>query len=256
VTENSLLVTGASSEIGRALIRRLAQRPDCPLILAHYRNGAGSIRELQADLGGDGRIVPLQADFHDPAAVAQMAERVLADFGPPRAVVHLPATPLRYERFRKMDWARLEEDFAIQVHSITILLQKILPELRRSLAAAETKPGKAHIVFVLSSVTLGLPPKHLTSYTVVKSALLGLMRSLAVEYGAEGVNVNAVSPSMVETQFLREIPALAVESAAQAHPLRRNATPEDICGAIEFLLSSSADFLNGVNLPVAGGLLV
>jgi 3-oxoacyl-[acyl-carrier protein] reductase len=183
-----------------------------------------------------------------------MAHRILAEFGPPRGIVHLPAARMRYERFPKMDWARLQEDLTIQVHSIATLLQACLPKLRQSpLPDLPPKTPDARIVFVLSSVTLGLPPKYLTAYTVVKCALMGLMRSIAVEYAQ--VRINAISPSIVETQFLREIPAKAVEMAAGSHPLGRNAAVEDVCGLIAFLLSREADYIHGVNIPVTGGLI-
>ena len=257
MAEQTVLVTGGSSDIGRALIARLCQRAGCPLILAHYFKGADSIREIPVPESVTGRIVPIQADLREPASVSEMARRILVDYGAPRHIVHLPAARLRYERFQKIDAQRLHEDLAIQVDSIVTLLQAFLPELRRPPSPESPAGGvNARIVFVLSSVTLGLPPKYLTSYSVVKHALLGLMRAVAVEYGGAGIHINAVSPSMVETQFLREIPAIAIEMAAGAHPLKRNGTVNDVCGAIEFLLSGDADYINGVNLPLTGGLAV
>lgn len=255
MSDNILLVTGGSSDIGRELISRLARKRDGPLILAHCFKGGDSLRSFQASAGGS-RVVPIQADFRDPACVANMAHRILSDFGPPCRIVHLSGTSLQYERFQKLDWSRLQDDLNVQVHSIAILLQAFLPRLVRSGQTPGPKAVIARIVFLLSSVTLGLPPKHLTAYVIVKSALLGLMRSLAVEFGGQGVNINAVSPSMVETQFLRGIPQLAIESAASVHPRGRNATVEDVCGWIEFLLSEGADYVNGVNIPLTGGLTV
>jgi 3-oxoacyl-[acyl-carrier protein] reductase len=255
VAENALLITGASSEIGRALMTRFCDKPDYPTILAHSFEGTGRLHQIADRLGPRNKIIPLQADFRKQADVAEMAHRILNEYGAPRGIVHLPAKRLRYERFAKLDWSRLEADLTIQLQSIITILQILLPSLRRSPNSNPVLGGtQARIVFVLSSVTVSAPPKYLTAYTVVKSALLGLMRSLAVEYGAEGLNINAVSPSMVETQFLAEIPAKAIEMAAGANPRGRNATVDDVCGSIEFLLSDAADFINGVNIPVMGGL--
>jgi 3-oxoacyl-[acyl-carrier protein] reductase len=90
-------------------------------------------------------------------------------------------------------------------------------------------------------------------YTVVKQAQLGLMRALASEYAATGVTINAVSPSMIETRFLDDIPGLAREMSAKAAPRDRNARTEDVVGSIMYLLSSDSDFVTGIELPVTGG---
>jgi 3-oxoacyl-[acyl-carrier protein] reductase len=105
-------------------------------------------------------------------------------------------------------------------------------------------------------VTLGVPPKYLSTYTILKYAQLGLVRALAAEYGELGVSVNAVSPSMVETQLLSEVPRQIVEISQSQNPMGRNATADDVAGAIAFLLSESTGFINGVNLPVTGGSVV
>lgn len=249
------LVTGASSDIGRELVARLCRRGDSPVILAHYYQGGDSLGKVDAGAGG-ARIVPLRADFRDPAQVADLAQHILLNYGAPRRIVHLPAARLRYERFAKMDWLQLQDDMTIQVHSIVSLLKVFIPLLRRSsMPGASQDREAAKIVFVLSSVTLGLPPKYMTAYNVVKYALLGLMRSIAAEYATEGISVNAVSPSMVDTQFLKELPSKAIELAASAHPLHRNATAAEVCDSIEFLLFRGSDYMNGVNLPLTGGLL-
>ena len=105
-------------------------------------------------------------------------------------------------------------------------------------------------------MTLGLPPKYLSMYTTIKYAQLGLVRALAAEYGELGVSVNAVSPSMVETQLLSEVPRQIVELSQAQNPMGRNASADDVAGVIEFLLSPAAGFINGANIPVTGGSVV
>jgi 3-oxoacyl-[acyl-carrier protein] reductase len=115
------------------------------------------------------------------------------------------------------------------------------------------KLPRARVLFVLSSVVHGVPPKFMSMYTVAKYAQLGLMRSLAAEYASTPVRINAISPSMVETRFLEDIADAAVQMSAAANPQGRNATTADLLGAVEFLLSPASDFVHGIDIPIAAG---
>jgi 3-oxoacyl-[acyl-carrier protein] reductase len=238
VSRDVLLITGASSDIGVALIERLSRLPDPPEILAHCHSGTDRIP-------GGAYIHALEADFTSADSVQTLADTILAEYGCPVRMVHLPGLKLVYERFTKFNWDHFTRDLEIQVHSAVILLKRFLP--------AMAKHGSSRVVFVLSSVTRGVPPKFLSMYTIVKQAQLGLMRALASEYADAGVCVNAVSPGMVETRFLDNIPGTVKEMSAAAIPRRRNARPDDVVDAIEFLLSPKADYITGIELPVTGG---
>jgi NAD(P)-dependent dehydrogenase (short-subunit alcohol dehydrogenase family) len=238
-----VLVTGASSDIGIALIRKLLHAPDPPLILAHSFRGGARIDALQAEFGD--RVVPFVADFAKSESVIAMTGEIAAAYGTPTAIVHLPALRLTYERFTKLKPEHMQADLAVQVVSAVLVLQRFLPKM--------AKLPRARVVFVLSSVTHGMPPKFLSLYTMVKYAQLGLMRALAAEYAATPVRINAISPSMVQTQFLGDLPQVAVEMSAAANPLGRNAAPDDLVGALTFLLSPAADYITGVDIPIAAG---
>lgn len=241
-----ILITGASSEIGCALVQRLLAQPQPPLVLAHFCNSGDKLRALQQESGNQLQL--FAADFAQASQVNAMAERIAAEHGTPVAIIHLPALRLSYERFTRFNWDRFETDLAIQVQSAVILLQRFLPKM--------AKLPRARIVFMLSSVLHGVPPKFISAYAILKYTQLGLMRSLAAEYAATPVRINAISPTMVETQFLRDVPELAVQMSAAANPQGRNATPEDLLGAIAFLLSPGSDFIHGIDVPVAAGSVV
>jgi 3-oxoacyl-[acyl-carrier protein] reductase len=240
VSDEIVLITGASSDIGVELTRRLAGTS--ATVFAHHHKGGARLGEIAP------RVRPVAADLRDEADVRRLVETVAAA-GCPSKIVHLPGLPLRMARFPDLDWARLDDDLHLQVRSLGWILQAFLPRM-----AKEGVRGK--VVVMLSSVTLGPPPKNMAAYVVVKAALLGLVRAAAVEYAAKGISVNAVSPYTVETQFLAEVPSKYPELAADANPMKRNARAADVVAAIEFLLSDGAEFLTGVNLPVAGGSVV
>jgi 3-oxoacyl-[acyl-carrier protein] reductase len=213
-------------------------------IVAHHHGGLERLAAVK-DVDPDGRVLPMMADFSSLASVEELAASVLGTHGVPDKLVYLPGLKLRYERFSKFDLAHFDRDMTVQVRSASALLRRLVPQM--------AKKPRAKVVFVLSTVTRGAPPKFMSMYTIVKHAQLGLVRALASEYAGTGLNVNAVSPSMVETRFLDDIPGLAKEMAAQASPRGRIATPGDVVGAIEFLLSPSSDFMTGVEVPVTGG---
>ncbi len=173
-----------------------------------------------------------------------MADRIVSEVGTPSAMVHLPALRPSPERFTKFNWARFETDLAVD-ESAVILLQRFLPQMAKI-------PG-ARVVFVLSSYVHGTAPKYMSMYTTVKYAQLGLMRSLASEYASTQVRINAISPGMVETQFLADLPDVAVEMQAASNPQKRNATPSDLLGAIELLLSPASDYIQGITIPITAG---
>jgi len=244
VSRDLILVTGGSSDIGLALIRRLAGCSRAPVILAHCNSSMARVESLVASVGYDA-IHPVQGDFCSVDAVNQMAQDIIARFGTPSHLVHLAGAKLVYERFAKFNWNHFETDFQIQVRAAGLLLKTFLP--------AMSKMTSAQVVFMLSSVTRCAPPKFMTMYTIVKFAQLGMMRSLASEYAGSPVSFNAVSPGMVETRFLDNIPDFVKEASAAASPKRRNAAISEVVDVIEFLLSPQAAHLTGVEIPVTGG---
>jgi len=243
-----ILITGASSDIGIAFIRSLFGGPNAgsTVVLAHSFSGGGRIAELQAEFGPE-RLISLMADLSDPAAVSNLADQVLAH-GTPSAFLHLPALRLVTERFTKFDWERFQTDLAVQVQSAVILLKRMLPKM--------AKLPRARVIFMLSSAVHGVAPKYMSMYTTVKYAQLGLMRSLAADYASTPVRINSISPSMVDTQFLKDIAELAVQMSASANPLGRNAVPADLVGALELLLSPASDYIHGIDIPIAAGTVI
>lgn len=237
-----LLVTGASSEIGTALIQKI--EPMYDVIYAHYNNTLKNVDELKKKYGD--KIIPVQADFSDAGEVRKMIATIRESGCIPNNIVHLPATKIMNQKFHKQQWNDYEEGIQVSLHSIVEILEAFIPHM--------SKEKYGRVVLMLTSCTLNMPPKYQTSYVTVKYALLGLMKSLAVEYADKGITVNGVSPDMVETKFLANVPELIVEQNAQRNPLKRNILISDIVPIIEYLLSDSAVAVTGQNIGVTGGL--
>jgi len=109
------------------------------------------------------------------------------------------------------------------------------------------------IVAISSSCASNVPPPGMAPYVVAKSALEAYIRCLAVDYGAKGIRLNIVAPSMTDTALLSSVPERNRKLAAAQNPRRRLAEPSDIASAAAYLVSEEAGFVNGHTLFVTGG---
>jgi 3-oxoacyl-[acyl-carrier protein] reductase len=237
-----LFVSGASSDIGLALIERVAG--NYTKILCHYNRSRERIEALAEKFGSV--IEPVQADFMDVQSVAAMLERIAADGVRPDHFVHLAASAGCVNvRFAKTDWACFEREIDVTFRSGVILAHAFAPDMARA------KYGK--MVFMLTANLVWEPMKPFAAaYTASKYGLYGLMKALTAEYASKFVTVNAVSPSMTDTRFLA-IPDLVKRANADASPIKRLLTVEDVVPAFEFLLSPGADCITGQNIAVTAG---
>lgn len=236
-----LLVTGASSDVGQALIRKVAGNYD--KVLAHYCHNAEPVEALQREYGE--KIVDFQADFSDLSSVESMADEIEQLGFSPDHIVHLPALKVSAQKFHKTDPSQYLDGFHASVVSAVVLLRRLIP--------AMCKRHYGRIVIMLTSFTLNAPPKYQAPYITTKYALLGLMRDLAGEYAGKDVMVNGVSPDMIETKFLSDMPELAIQQNAANSPAGRNLTVEDVIPTFVYLLSDGAGMITGQNIGVTGG---
>lgn len=241
MSDGATLILGASSDIGLALMERLL--PGGGTIYAHYHQSRSKLDRFSAAIAS-GQMIPVEADFTQRSQIESLLDRVVAK-GSPERIVHLPAPKITHIRFSQLDWETTQREIDVQLRSIMLILGRLLP------AMAKAKRGK--VLFVLSSYVLGVPPKFMSHYITVKYALLGLMAALSSEYAEKGIGINAVSPSLTQTDFLREIPEKLVEMNAEQHPLKRNAVPADLVPLMAMLLSGESNYVSGVNIPIAGG---
>jgi 3-oxoacyl-[acyl-carrier protein] reductase len=241
VNKNHVLVVGASSAIGCEIIRQTSD--DNSVFFAHYHSGKDRLDALLTEVNS--RIVPIYADLSLEGDIDSLIESVASNVASPQKIIFVAAPALALTRFKDLTWSDFKEQLDVQLYSAFKILNRFLPVMSRE------KYGK--VVFVLSGYTLGTPPSAMAHYVTAKYALLGLMKSLASEYAGKKICINAISPSMVETNFLANIPEKIVEFTAQQHPLKRNGTPADIAPFVKFLLSEDSAFMTGVNIPVTGG---
>lgn len=236
----TLLITGASSDVGLKLLDKIAGNYD--RIWAHYCHSKEAIDML----GQSGVIFPVQADFSRADDTEKLIKTIAGSGESLDHIVHLSACKAFSQKFHKCSWQDYQDGMDTSLRSIVMILQNFLP------AMAKRKQGR--IVFMLSSSVVGIPPRGQSPYVVTKYALLGLMKTLSAEYAGKGITVNAVSPDMMETKFLEQIPDLIVEQNAKNNPMGRNIKIEEVLSAFEYFLSEETRAVTGQNIGITGGI--
>lgn len=245
-----LLVTGASSATGRALIRHVAHGYDT--IFAHYNRGEEAVRELREAVTEDARsresvthvaeIIPVQADFADADATRACIDAVLATGKRPCHIVHLSAERASWKKFAQFTWQDYQNETDVSLRTAVLLAQAFVP------AMAKAKYGR--MVFLLTAYLCGAEPKYMSPYITSKYALYGLMQNLAAEYREKNVRFNAVSPEMIDTPFVERVPEPARRFAAEQSRRGTLLSPEDVVPAIAYLLSEEAYAVTGENIYI------
>jgi len=238
------LITGASSEIGMAYIERLINTDEELTVIAVYRNLSDRLSDLIA-AEGKAEVLAIQADLSKEEDVEALLENLKDEEMVPTHILHLASANYGLSKIKQWDADRVKENMQISVYSFARICQEYLPGM------AKNKYGK--VVALLSSVTLGTPPKFASQYVTVKSALLGFLKSAAIEYADKNVNINGISPNMMNTKFLKDIDSRVVEMAADNSAKKRITEVNETVDAIEFLMSDKSTYINGENLNLSGG---
>lgn len=242
------LVTGGSRGLGAAISRALAATGHDVAVV--YRRDRGAALRLTAEIGSAGaRAMPVQADVADPDAVANAVAAVAAAWGRLDVLVHNAGPFLDQPTpVGDLDLAAWREMIEGNLSSAFYLVRAALPALRRS--------GSGRIVFIGFAGAPGAPPwPGRSAYAAAKVGLVSLMRTLSLEEAPARVTVNMVCPGDIRGRWKESGRAAAAAAAggAEAAPVGRPGTGEDVARAVAFLADPLSDFITGAVIDVAGG---
>jgi NAD(P)-dependent dehydrogenase (short-subunit alcohol dehydrogenase family) len=226
------VVTGGGSGIGQAVAQRLR---------------ADGLHVATLDLNPSDDEFAYTADVTDRAAVDTALDAIHTQLGPVTVLVNAAGLE-RFKRFTDIkfeDWQRVID---VNLNGVFHCIQAVLPDM--------IEAGWGRIVNISSSSTHSGQP-YMSPYVAAKSAVNGLTKSLALEYGPSGITVNAVPPGFIDTPMLRKSEARGLlgdtQKQIEATPVRRIGRPEDIAAACAFLISDEAGYITGQILGVNGG---
>jgi 3-oxoacyl-[acyl-carrier protein] reductase len=240
------IITGAASGMGRATAYVFA---DEGAKLALVDRSAEAVEAVAAEIrAAGGNAQAYAADLADGPAIPSLVARIRADLGPIDILVNNAGislgAPIEHERWEDA-WALT---FAVNLTAQARLIRACVDDLARN------RDGR--IVNIASTEGLGATAGN-SPYTAAKHGVIGLTRSMAVELGPRGINVNCICPGPIRTGMTAGIPDEMKDKFARRRvALKRYGDPEEVAHATLSLVLPAASFINGAHLVVDGGLMI
>ncbi|HEY3878719.1 MAG TPA: SDR family oxidoreductase [Trebonia sp.] len=238
--ERVAIVTGASRGIGLGIAAELVRHGARVCVTAR---GAEALAAAVTELGGPDVAIAVPGKADDPAHQEEVVASTIKTFGRLDMLVNNTGINPVYGPVADTDLAAAAKMFAVNVLAP-------LAWTRRARDAWMGEHGGS--VVNVSSVAGLRPSPGIGMYGVTKAALIRLTTELAVELGPR-IRVNAVAPAVVKTKFATALYEGREEEVSSAYPLKRLGMPDDIAGAVAFLLSDQASWITGQTLVLDGG---
>ncbi|MFC7679782.1 SDR family NAD(P)-dependent oxidoreductase [Paenibacillus sp. GCM10028914] len=238
------LVTGATGQLGRVMVRTLAE---CGArIVIHYHSSNKKALELQEEIKNMGREACIvQADITNEESILKMKEEIFRHFRElPHIIVANAVEQYNWTSVLEQSAADYESQFRSSVMQSVYLAQAFVP------AMIERKGGR--VIGINSECSMQNFPTQ-SAYVAGKRGMDGVYRVLAKEIGEHGITVNQVAPGWTVSERDRENGTEHSESYSASVPLKRRGTDQEIANMVAFLASDLASFTTGAFIPVCGG---
>ena len=244
VKDQVVLVSGASRGIGRALAQGFAERGATVVITGRV---AETLEQTAGQICPPGGCVRAKVcDAADAKALQGLADDVVGQFGRIDTLVNCAGVNKRM-RAEQYDEATYDFITNINIRGAFFLSLAVGRHMANAGSGCQIN---------IDSINSHRPLKYIAPYAMSKAAMSHMTRCLAMEWGPHGVRVNSLAPGFIATAFEQEAPAGWRQRVAEATPLGRWGTPEDVAGAAVFLASDEAAFLTGQVIMVNGGVVM
>lgn len=240
------IVTGSGRGIGRGCALQLAREGARVAVWDVNADGAAeTVRMIEAEGHCAAAYV---GDAANPAEIDPILKQIRAEFGPVQILVNNAAL-IVFQPFLDITVADLEGVCRTNLMGPFLLTQAVIPDM----AAA----GWGRVIS-MSSASAQQGTKLLSHYAATKGGITALTRTLAMEFAAQGITVNCISPSFIDTpsRFNAPVGAFDFDTAVAASPMKRAGQPADIAAVVSFLASDGASYVTGQMLSVNGGLVL
>jgi 3-oxoacyl-[acyl-carrier protein] reductase len=246
VRDKVVAITGGARGLGQEFAHSLAAAGG-RVVVGDINDCADTLDRIR-QVGAEGISVTL--DVTDAGSARAMIDAGMQAFGRVDALINNAALygALHGGRFDAIDEAEWDAAMAVNVKGIWNCCKAAVPAMRKS--------GAGSIVNIASlAATYGMP--YGLHYTTSKAAVIGLTRGLARELGRDRIRVNALAPSAVITEGTREFFGdkldRALETIKSGQTIQRNLMPQDLAGAVMWLVSDASGFVTGQTIAVDGG---
>ncbi len=234
------IITGGASGIGLACARLFTQEGARVAIFGRRQD---RLDQAQKEIGD--AVLAVQGDITSEQDVKRLVDSTLKELGKVDILVNNAGTftggPLH-----ETDSGEWDRVFNINMTGVFQLTRQVLPHM--------IEQGSGSIIHISSILGMIAVPQT-AAYNASKGALNQFSKSIAVEYGAQGIRSNALCPGMIETEMTEELrqDTALMEEFLKGYPLGRFGKPEEVAQACLFLASDESAFITGATLPIDGG---
>ena len=237
------LITGGSRGIGSVIAKQLAA--DGYNIAICYSGNEGEAQKTIEECKKHGvQAIFIKADVSNAEDVNEMFAQIKELLGPVDVLVN-NAGITRDGLLIRMDEADFDSVIDINLKGTFLCTKAAIKDMMKN------RSGR---IINITSIVGVQGNKGQSNYAASKAGIIGFTKSVAKEYGAKGVTVNAVAPGFIQTAMTDELPDTVKDAYIKQIPLGRFGTPEDVAGVVSFLASEKASYVTGQVLEVTGGM--
>lgn len=239
------VIGAAPGQIGAAVVERIAVEGANVVVGDLHEGKARAVAEIVAAAGGF--VEAEQVDIADDGSVARFFDRAGEALGGLDAMVNNAALLEATLEDRDM----VEIDLEVMDRLLAVNVRGHMLSVRHAVPLMKQAGGGAIVLMASTSGMRGEPTR--VAYGVAKAGVISLARHVASRWGKQGIRCNTISPGRIVTGEVPAADAKIMDAFLDVHAFTRLGEPSDIAGAVAFLLSDDAEFVNGVNLPVDAG---